>query len=307
MKKTGENAMKLIVAAILTVSLLLTGCGKKAEKAEEPAPTAEATVTEAPTAAPTATPKTTASAAPMAQAAVAEAGCDHADTVYQILENCGCYTVGRGQTVCAHCGEVLSTISIPASGHAFNCMSNETGHWKKCGRCGEQTILVAHEFNSNHVCTVCGYGCTHAYTDTVTAPTCTAEGFTVHTCKLCGCSFADSFTTPKGHSYVSTVETKATCTAEGVMRHTCTACGDSFTTVIRALGHHTVTDAAVEATCRCTGLTEGSHCDRCGTVLVRQEELPTIEHVYMEGKCLICGETAPAGDSSFHELPADPF
>ena len=38
------------------------------------------------------------------------------------------------------------------------------------------------------------------YTDTVVAPTCTAKGYTIHTC-ACGDSYVDSYTDALGHSY----------------------------------------------------------------------------------------------------------
>lgn len=43
-------------------------------------------------------------------------------------------------------------------------------------------------------------------------------------------------------------------------------------------GHEIVTDQAVAATCETAGLTEGSHCSRCGEVLVAQKEVPAIGH-----------------------------
>ena len=42
--------------------------------------------------------------------------------------------------------------------------------------------------------------------------------------------------------------------------------------------HNVVVDEAVEATCTSTGLTEGSHCGRCGEVLTAQEEVPALGH-----------------------------
>ena len=39
-----------------------------------------------------------------------------------------------------------------------------------------------------------------------------------------------------------------------------------------------MTDQAVAATCEAAGLTEGSHCSRCGEVLVAQKEVPAIGH-----------------------------
>lgn len=46
-------------------------------------------------------------------------------------------------------------------------------------------------------------GCpgTHSYTSQVTAPSCTAQGYTTYTCSLCGDSYKDNETDPLGHSY----------------------------------------------------------------------------------------------------------
>lgn len=65
----------------------------------------------------------------------------------------------------------------------------------------------------------------HTYTDAVTTPTCTAGGYTTHTC-ACGDSYQDTPTPPAGHSHTPVV-TPPTCTAGGYTTHTC-ACGDSY-------------------------------------------------------------------------------
>ena len=44
-------------------------------------------------------------------------------------------------------------------------------------------------------------------------------------------------------------------------------------------GHDKVTDNAVAATCTETGLTEGSHCSKCGKILIAQEVIPA-SHTY---------------------------
>lgn len=43
-------------------------------------------------------------------------------------------------------------------------------------------------------------GHTHRYTSTVTNPTCSAQGYTTHTCS-CGSSYVDSYTNALGHNY----------------------------------------------------------------------------------------------------------
>ncbi|MBQ8835399.1 MAG: cell wall-binding repeat-containing protein [Oscillospiraceae bacterium] len=92
---------------------------------------------------------------------------------------------------------------------------------------------------------------THSYTETVTDPTCTEQGYTTYTCS-CGDSYTDDFTDP--------------------------------------LGHTEVIDEAVEATCTETGLTEGKHCSVCEIVLVEQEIVPKKDHQWEEGRCTVCGE-----------------
>ena len=63
----------------------------------------------------------------------------------------------------------------------------------------------------------------------------------------------------------------ATCTEP----KTCTVCGE---TEGEPLGHTVVTDEAVAATCTSSGLTEGSHCSVCDTVLVPQETIAPLGH-----------------------------
>ena len=105
-----------------------------------------------------------------------------------------------------------------------------------------------------------------------------------------------------------TVETPATCTEDGLQYSICSICNKRKTQTIPALGHNAVTDIAVPATCTSTGLTEGSHCDRCGLGLVAQETTPITEHPFgdwtvtkdptfteegqKEKTCSVCGKTA---------------
>ena len=96
---------------------------------------------------------------------------------------------------------------------------------------------------------------THEYTDEVTAPTCTEQGYTTHTCS-CGDVVVDTYVDALGHSYVegtctvcgatdhehvyNEVVTAPTCEAAGYTTYTCTVpdCGHSYTgNEVEALGH----------------------------------------------------------------------
>ena len=79
-----------------------------------------------------------------------------------------------------------------------------------------------------------------------------------------------------------------TCTQGAI----CSICGNS----LRALGHDVIVDPAVEPACLTGGMTEGSHCGRCQTVLQAQEELPALGHdpvtdAAVEPTCLTSGMT----------------
>ena len=86
----------------------------------------------------------------------------------------------------------------------------------------------------------------HSYKAAVTAPTCTEQGYTTHTCTACKDSYIDSKVPAKGHTFAD-----ATCTKP----KTCTACK---ATEGEALGHNFKDATCTEAkTCNVCGKTEG--------------------------------------------------
>ena len=76
----------------------------------------------------------------------------------------------------------------------------------------------------------------HDYAVTVTAPTCTAKGYTTHTC-ACGDSYVDAYVDALGHAWDNGKVTKEpTETETGVKTYTCTRCGETKTETIPATG-----------------------------------------------------------------------
>ena len=63
--------------------------------------------------------------------------------------------------------------------------------------------------------------------------------------------------------------------------------------------HTEMTDAEVAPSCTKTGLTEGKHCSVCGTVFVKQEVVPMLEHNYVGGICSMCDEREPTKGLEF--------
>ena len=134
------------------------------------------------------------------------------------------------------------------------------------------------------------YG-SHNYQSKVTAPTCTAKGYTTYTCKACGDSYKDNYTDKVSHSYGNWSQTKApTCTAKGTERRDCSKCDKYETRDVAAKGHTLEKISGKAATCTATGLTDGKKCSVCGTVTVKQESIPAKGHteVKVGGKAATC-------------------
>ncbi|MCH5314893.1 MAG: hypothetical protein J1E81_03185 [Eubacterium sp.] len=144
------------------------------------------------------------------------------------------------RTYCEVCGELLSeeTETIAPKGHSF-------GEW-----------------------------------ETVESSTCTSNGIEKHTCSVCGLTetkdlelaahdWQDEYTTDKN----------PTCTADGSKSIHCKNCdATTSSTVIPATGHTPKTVAGEEPTCTETGLTEGSRCSVCDTVLEAQRTIAAKGH-----------------------------
>ncbi len=70
----------------------------------------------------------------------------------------------------------------------------------------------------------------HRYEETVVAPTCTGQGYTLHTCSGCGASYQDARTPARGHSYRYQVASAPTAAATGSLAGICSRC-DAATSI----------------------------------------------------------------------------
>ena len=122
----------------------------------------------------------------------------------------------------------------------------------------------------------------HSYTAVVTAPTCTAKGYTTHTCS-CGDSYVDTYVDALGHAWDNGKVTKEpTETETGVKTFTCTRCSETKTEVIPPLSHKHSYDAVVTApTCTEKGYT--THTCACGDSYV-DTYVDALGHSWDSGK-----------------------
>ena len=122
----------------------------------------------------------------------------------------------------------------------------------------------------------------HSYTAVVTAPTCTAKGYTTHTCS-CGDSYVDTYTDALGHAWDSGKVTKpATSTETGIKTYTCTRCGATKTETIPVLPHtHSYKAVVTAPTCTAKGYT--THTCACGDSYV-DTYTDALGHAWDNGK-----------------------
>ena len=234
------------------------------------------------------------------------ANCDHYET--RTVEATGhnyksvvtaptCTEQGYTTHTCAKCGDSYVDSYVDATGHKF-------GNWyvTKAATCEEEGTERRDCANCDHYETRTVEATRHNYKSVVTAPTCTEQGYTTHTCTVCGDSYVDTYVPALGHSYGEWYQTKAptyeadgeerrdcsrcdefqtrvvpmlkheyvsvvtdpTCTEQGYTTHTCTKCGDTYVdTYVPALGHHFVNYVSDgNATCTEDG-TKTAKCERC--------------------------------------------
>lgn len=215
----------------------------------------------------------------------------HKWSEWTVIEEASCSKAGKAERKCLNSGcEVVITKTLRK-------LSHTPSDWivDKEATCTTE----------GHRYIECAAGCGYIYEEeiipkkphdfevTKCTATCLDDGYSDYVCKVCKATKKGEIVKALGHDWSGTwvVTKEPTCTKKGTETLTCTRCTATQTRNIDALGHHEVIDPAVPATCTKDGLTEGSHCDRCGEILKKQETV--VKPHYDgdgDGKCDECGK-----------------
>ena len=195
-----------------------------------------------------------------------------------------CTETGTERRDCSRC-DYYETKSISATGHSYSIVSTDP-------TCTERGYTT-------HTCSKCGNAYVDNYISAIghsfgtwyetKAPTCTEEGIDERECSACYTKETRTIVANGHKNSTSVVENRIepNCITDGSYDSVvyCSVCADELSRtnmLVDNLGHIYITDTGITPTCTESGLTEGSHCDRCNEILVAQEVIPSIGHKYGE-------------------------
>ena len=198
-----------------------------------------------------------------------------------------CEGVGYTTYTCTVCSSKYTDNITAPTGHTY-------GEWTDSGD-GETHKRVC-LIDSSHIELV-----DHTEEAVVTAPTCTADGYTTYTCTVCGSVRKDDFVTATGHTFDQQVitdtykATDATCVAAATYYYSC-SCGEKSDNTfsygeVNANAHVNLQQVDAKApTCEEIGWNAYEHCDICGHTT--HVELPSTGHTLIQvvGKAPTCTE-----------------
>lgn len=163
-----------------------------------------------------------------------------------------CTEAGYTTHTCTLCGHKVVDSEVAALGHdivvdeavAPTCTETGLTAGQHCSRCDGATVAqeevpsLGHDWSEGNECSRCqAPKCAHEWSETVVAPTCVKDGYTLHTCSKCGENYKDTTVPATGsHTWVETV-VAPTCTEAGSKTNTCSVCEETKTEEIPALGH----------------------------------------------------------------------
>ena len=204
---------------------------------------------------------------------VSDASCTAPAKYYVSCSLCGKSSQGTDKEATFTDGDAL--------GHDWGDYTiTEATHSRTCKRCGD--------VDSG----------SHSYKDVITKPTCTTDGYTTHTCTVCGRVYVDTPVTKLGHDYTEKIvddahlKSEADCTTSKIYYFDCSRCeanakddpdAQDMTFFEGAPLGHDVGNWTYnnDATCFADG-TETGHCSRCNLDVTRTATGTKLTHSFTD-------------------------
>ena len=208
-------------------------------------------------------------------------GNEHGELKWVVVEDATCTSYGKKEQRCSKCEKVITTATINYKNHeeivvpevSSTCTTDGYTEYKKCNVC--DTILEEGE-----ILPATG----HSYTIDESSSN---ELVLIYKCSLCNDSYevenSSGNVCANGHtasSWITTLE--ATCSSLGSAHKVCTKCNIELEIKSLEKTKHTeVKVPGTPATCGKEGISDGTKCSVCNTVIKPQETLPALEHDYV--------------------------
>lgn len=164
--------------------------------------------------------------------------------VYQAAKAATCTTIGwQAYVTCSRC-DYTTYVEIPATGHQpSDWIVDAAATYEKDGTKHKECTVCRVIIETSIVPML-----KHSYVSTVTAPTCTEQGYTTHICTDCGNKYIDDYVYATGHYYGEWIQTIAPGNeTTGQERRDCTVCDHYELQDIAPLGYSQVFIDAVMA------------------------------------------------------------
>ncbi|MBQ9762250.1 MAG: starch-binding protein [Oscillospiraceae bacterium] len=187
------------------------------------------------------------------------------------VENLYCYTISaEAANVIFHnnSGTQTDDLVLPTDGK--DCYNYAGNTWSTY----EPAPCQHPSHDQTGACTSCGEAVAHTISDVVTPPTCTVDGYTTHTCSVCGYSYQDT-PVAAAHNLTYNAAVSVGCHSNGMAEYWyCDACNSYFAdsagenqvayqSLVIASANTLQYTAPVEAVCHTNGMAEYWYCAGC--------------------------------------------